>query len=81
VGLEHNRQLQGKARDGPGLLGFKAGHTESNTRIVAQDATSLIQDQVAGMPAAAHAALRPPAYLRMALIKSVAADNDKDGKG
>jgi hypothetical protein len=44
----------------------------SNTRAAAQDAASSIQDQVAGMPAAAQAALLQT--LTTALSKSVAED-------
>jgi hypothetical protein len=52
----------------------KAG--KSNTQAAAQDAASSIQDQVAGIPAAAQAALL--LGLTMALSNSVA--TDKGGK-
>jgi hypothetical protein len=65
-----------KAKPG-GAKGFTTARAgTSNTRAAAQDAASSIQDQVAGMPAAAQAALLKT--LTAALSKSVA--EDKGGK-
>jgi hypothetical protein len=82
VGLEQDRRqegrLQGEAGRGQRLHDSKSGiiqHTGC-PRAAAQDAASSIQDQVAGMPAAAQAALLQT--LTAALSKSVA--EDKGGK-
>jgi hypothetical protein len=56
VGLEQdNLAARGAPRGAKGYTTARAG--TSNTRAAAQDAATSIQDQVAGMPAAAQAAL------------------------
>jgi hypothetical protein len=75
-------KIGGKRGGSKGKQGAAKGYTTaragtSNTRAAAQDAASSIQDQaIAGMPAAAQAALLQT--LTAALSKSVAPD--KDGK-
>jgi hypothetical protein len=61
---------QGKQGAAKGYTTARAG--TSNTRAAAHDAASSIMDQVAGMPAAAQAALLQT--LTAVLSKSVAAD-------
>jgi hypothetical protein len=74
-------KIGGKRGGSKGKPGGAKGYTTaragaSNTRAAAQEAASSIQDQVAGMPAAAQAALLQT--LTAALSKSVA--EDKGGK-
>jgi hypothetical protein len=78
-GLEQDWRQEGQLQweAGRGWKGYTTARAgTSNTRAVAQDPSSLIQDQVAGMPAAEQAALFQT--LTAALSKSVA--GDKGGK-